>query len=274
MPPAHPPKHRWSILDRLTAAMRERDWFAVALEILIVVLGVVIGFQVTSWGQRRQDIQREQTYLREIRRDLTETETSLQTAIENIGFTRNATSSLIRAAYEPDSVNRDSLALWLFEGQYIGIPTFRMGTARALVETGDLQLVRDDSTRIALSRLVDDHQRFQYMQQTLTSLILPGIVSLRKRTATTNLYRDLVRLPAGIRRNDGVARYVESHSHSIPENGELPFGEDYADLLSNAEAFRDWRDLSDHLLVMQTQYGLILESVQRTRAKVEEDLGR
>ncbi|GAB5535570.1 MAG: hypothetical protein Rubg2KO_18190 [Rubricoccaceae bacterium] len=237
------PKRPSTILGRLSKALREQNWFAVALELVIVV----IGFQVTSWGQDRTDRSREQTYLNEIRRDLIETEASLQDAASRIGVTRDATSSLIRAAYDPDTTPRDSLALWLFEAQYIGIPAYRMGTARALVETGDLQLIRDDSTRITLSRLVDDFQRTQRIQQTLTELILPGLVGLRKRTATTGLYADLARLPAGSFQNNQASAFFEQHAQSLPENGRLSFSEDYADLLNDADAFRDWRDLSDHL---------------------------
>jgi hypothetical protein len=41
------------ILQRLMAAIREQNWFAVVLELLIVILGIVIGFQVTAWNEDR-----------------------------------------------------------------------------------------------------------------------------------------------------------------------------------------------------------------------------
>lgn len=41
------------ILRRLMIHLKEQNWFAVAIEFLIVVLGVVIGFQVTAWNQQR-----------------------------------------------------------------------------------------------------------------------------------------------------------------------------------------------------------------------------
>ncbi|ABI64619.1 hypothetical protein [Maricaulis maris] len=37
------------ILARITKAIREQNWFAVAIEFVIVIAGVVIGFQVTDW---------------------------------------------------------------------------------------------------------------------------------------------------------------------------------------------------------------------------------
>lgn len=43
------------ILRRLTNAIRKQDWFTVAVEILIVVFGVVIALQVDNWNKARQD---------------------------------------------------------------------------------------------------------------------------------------------------------------------------------------------------------------------------
>jgi len=38
------------ILARITRAVRAQNWFAVALEFVIVIGGVVVGFQVTAWN--------------------------------------------------------------------------------------------------------------------------------------------------------------------------------------------------------------------------------
>lgn len=267
-PPLNYSRRPWTILGRLSKAVREQNWFAVALELLIVVLGVVIGFQVTSWGQDSADRQREQSYLTEIRRDLLETETSLQMAIEAIGATRKATTSLIGASYVSDPVPRDSMALWLFEAQYISIPTYRTGTAQALIGTGDLYLIRNDSTRIALSRLVDDVRRMQEVQETLVSIILPHLEFMTMQTATTNLFIDV---PVESLRV-GEA-YIEAHLQSIPASGQLSFAEDYMQLRGDVETFRRWRVFSDHLLVLQIHYRSILEIVQQTLVQVEADLG-
>jgi len=46
------------ILRRLAQSIRRQDWFTVALEVVIVVLGVFIGIQVSNWNQDRLDDQR------------------------------------------------------------------------------------------------------------------------------------------------------------------------------------------------------------------------
>jgi hypothetical protein len=47
--PKDPPSRRaGTILGRLSQALREQNWFAVVLEVCIVIVGVVVGFQVTG----------------------------------------------------------------------------------------------------------------------------------------------------------------------------------------------------------------------------------
>lgn len=42
------------ILTRISAALRRQDWFAVVIEFVIVILGVVMGFQIAAWNAERQ----------------------------------------------------------------------------------------------------------------------------------------------------------------------------------------------------------------------------
>jgi len=58
------------ILARLTRAMRQQNWFAVALEFVIVVAGVVIGFQVTAWNAERESVALERSYLERLHEDM------------------------------------------------------------------------------------------------------------------------------------------------------------------------------------------------------------
>lgn len=51
------------ILARLTRAIRDQNWLAVAIEFIIVMLGVVIGFQVTQWANDRALDQRREAAL-------------------------------------------------------------------------------------------------------------------------------------------------------------------------------------------------------------------
>ena len=50
------------ILSRLSRAVREQNWFAVVLEFVIVVSGVLLAFQVSTWSQEAA----ERAYARDV----------------------------------------------------------------------------------------------------------------------------------------------------------------------------------------------------------------
>ncbi|MDH4106673.1 MAG: hypothetical protein OEW50_13285 [Gammaproteobacteria bacterium] len=60
------------ILRRLAHRIRHQDWMAIGIELLIVILGVFIAFQVTDWGDERANRSAEKRHLEEIREDLRE----------------------------------------------------------------------------------------------------------------------------------------------------------------------------------------------------------
>src|SRR5215218_1996681 len=43
------------IARRMADALRKRDWFGVGFELLVVVLGVALGFEVSRWSAARQE---------------------------------------------------------------------------------------------------------------------------------------------------------------------------------------------------------------------------
>lgn len=58
------------ILRRITQHVKDQNWFAVALDFVIVVMGILIAFQITNWNEARGERHREVQILREIGTDL------------------------------------------------------------------------------------------------------------------------------------------------------------------------------------------------------------
>ncbi|WP_412061322.1 hypothetical protein [Rubrivirga sp. IMCC45206] len=154
-PPPPRPGRPWTILGRLSKAIREQNWFAVGLELVIVVLGVVIGFQVTAWGQERADQDKEQTYLRQLSRDLAETERLAVDLARTMAPLERAPRRLAQAYFHPEPPPRDSVVHWAAVAPAYWEISPVLGTAEALVSTGDIGLIRDDSLRIAITAYLE-----------------------------------------------------------------------------------------------------------------------
>jgi hypothetical protein len=173
------------ILERLRRAIREQNWFAVVLEICIVVLGVVIGFQVTAWGQARGDRAQEQVYLRQLAADFRETETALEDAIDDNERTKARFDSLnaaFMATAPPADSTLDRLARVLVQPAIL-----TMGSPRALIETGDINLIRDDSLRAAVVGLIDAIEWFTGSQNfAMYEMGYPAFQRLSRRQRPTS----------------------------------------------------------------------------------------
>lgn len=58
------------ILRRLTEHVKTQNWFAVAFDFFIVVVGVFIGLQVSNWNDARQDRADEAVFLQDLHDDI------------------------------------------------------------------------------------------------------------------------------------------------------------------------------------------------------------
>ena len=82
------------ILNRLSTAIQNQNWFTVILEILIVVIGIFLGLQVNDWNEERKYRQQESVYLEKIQDDLSKMRADLTNKYE--GYERRITF-MIRA---------------------------------------------------------------------------------------------------------------------------------------------------------------------------------
>ena len=71
------------LLRRITQHVKDQNWFAVGLDFVIVVAGILIAFQITNWNEARGDRQREAQILRDISTDITADIEGYDVAIDN-----------------------------------------------------------------------------------------------------------------------------------------------------------------------------------------------
>lgn len=58
------------ILRRFTQHIKEQNWFAVGLDVIVVVVGIFLGMQVTEWNDERKTEARSQEYTQRLLTDL------------------------------------------------------------------------------------------------------------------------------------------------------------------------------------------------------------
>jgi len=140
------------ILRRVIAHFRKQEWTAIAIDFLIVVLGVFVGLQVNDWNEARKNRKDEHFFLARLHEDLSSAEARssrlLQRRIDKRDALVSATQTLLGKS------GRETLS----EEECDAIGTshiFRFAVAElpALTElqgAGRLSIIQDDRTRGAL----------------------------------------------------------------------------------------------------------------------------
>jgi len=140
------------LLRRLMAHVRKENWFAVALDLLVVVVGLFIGLQIDTWWAGQKEAQLESVYLAEIEEDFQANKTDLEKAIRNAEEVIGDMVVLHAQSLRPEP----SLPVQELNARFVSInnmPTFVI-TSRAydnLTGSGDLKLVSNRSLKNALA---------------------------------------------------------------------------------------------------------------------------
>lgn len=143
-----------TILGRMTQAIREQNWFAVALEVVIVIVGVVVGFQVTAWGDERAARAEEQELLRGLRAEFTQVVADLASQVEQHRRIERALATTLDALTRAQQAGArtapvaDTTLAW---ANIASTTQFSQGLLAGLLATGRLVLIRDPELRSALS---------------------------------------------------------------------------------------------------------------------------
>jgi uncharacterized protein DUF6090 len=95
------------ILRRMTKHVRDQNWFAVALDFVIVVAGILIAFQITNWNEARGERHREAQILREIATDL---QADLETYSRTLNYSLDKISALNHILEKTDRLPSSSFA--------------------------------------------------------------------------------------------------------------------------------------------------------------------
>lgn len=131
-----------------TAGRAWSVWRRLAAEFVVIVVGVLVALGVDAARDARADRVREATYLGQLQADLSETADHLAEAISVDQRARDGADRLTVALNASGLPPSDSLASWLAAATNSSASFYpTMGTVTALVESGELRLIRDEDLR-------------------------------------------------------------------------------------------------------------------------------
>ena len=164
------------LLRRISQHVREQNWFAVIIDFLIVVVGILIAFQITSWSEQRQENKLEKAYLHRLATDLDETINYLKSQDINAAETKTIIENTLAVLNNKDSRDIaviEAVTRYISEGTYLQDFKVARTTFDDLSSTGNLGVLHNRALVQSLGQL---HTNFADYNEDLlvnTDWILP-----------------------------------------------------------------------------------------------------
>lgn len=132
---------------------RELNWFAAAVDFVIVVAGVFLAIQAANWNEARKDRAEERRYYAQIVEDLRLDQQRLAFARERADTFDAAAENTLRAMQTGLSrnVTPGRFAIGIHYAGYLYIPTTSRRTYDELISTGNLGLLRNGAAKTAIA---------------------------------------------------------------------------------------------------------------------------
>lgn len=137
-------------LQRLTDALRRRDWLGLVFEVLVVTLGVLLAFEIEQWAQERQRAADERRFLERLYSEYGRAARELRTVIGHHDRVVHAHRLAFEARNDPMRLLDYSAA----ENENIGCRAGYLGTAlfsdtvsQELISSGKLDRITDPRLR-------------------------------------------------------------------------------------------------------------------------------
>jgi hypothetical protein len=254
-------------LRTIALRIRQHDWLAVAIELLVVVAGVFIALQVSNWNDDRKEAARGREYLQRLHDDMAQDVANLDAISGFWTRVRDYGDGAVAYAEHGDLVQGSAWRTLLAYYQASQLWPYRKPdvTFQEIQSSGDLRLIRNAALRARIAR---------HYSATAGSQVVE-VLGLVPR------YRERVRgmTPWKIQQYIWSKCYRSNDADQELLDCDAPASE--AELLAVIERYRQSSQLTDELRfwMVNLNSGLLLmrgiqDDARTLSAEVQRELGR
>lgn len=197
------------LLRRISEHVKSQNWFAVCIDLLVVIFGVYAGLQVSAWNEEQQDRVEEIEYLERILADLDD---NISTQQASDSFQKNTIDNAdwLIVVLDRGIIPQDQEQLFgqrLYELGRTNPLRYRNITLNEMISAGKLGLIQDTKLRSSIGNLAYVGPQFQN---------LANKPELQNAQAITHTLKYVNRVP-----NTDGSYYYEYNERTIIGNPEL-----------------------------------------------------
>jgi len=135
------------ILRSVTKHVKDQNWFAVFLDLLIVVIGVFIGIQVSNWNVELAGEKQAQVLIKRVYEDLNNDILSMKAELEYQQVVRNYAMTAVDALDGVDTVNDEQFVIGAYQASQVNGVWSNRATYNEMLSTGQINLIKDEQLK-------------------------------------------------------------------------------------------------------------------------------
>ncbi len=157
------------ILNSVTKHVNDQNWFAVFLDLLIVVIGVFIGIQASDWNANRAGEKKAQVLINRLYGDVSNDNDVIAAILDYHAIVRNYAVTAIDGFNGKKTVNDEQFVIAAYQASQISPPWAYRSTYNELLSTGHFDLIKSDELKgLILSYYSEDWSKNSTITTTAT----------------------------------------------------------------------------------------------------------
>lgn len=157
------------VLNRLANHIRKQNWSIVLIELLVVVVGLMMAFQIDRWRETVAEKRLEDVYIQRLIEDIESDLPNLERAIQLANMRKDYVELLMAVAEDTALAAEQptSFLVAIDQASYTYTPPLRKATFDDLNSTGNMRLLRDQVMKTKLHdyyRYDDSQLQFRPLQ--------------------------------------------------------------------------------------------------------------
>lgn len=139
------------LLRRITDHVRAQNWTAIAIDFVIVVVGVFIGIQVSNWNEDRQTASRTQNYYSRLIDDLDSERRALLARLDYMAVTDGYGQMALAAFDDPSTKRTSQFLIALYQASQIWTYSVQRATYDEILSSGVAETIPEPELRTHLA---------------------------------------------------------------------------------------------------------------------------
>ena len=135
------------ILRSVTKHVKDQNWFAVFLDLMIVVFGVFIGLQVSNWNEQRAGEEQAKILLKRVHHDLNNDSQTMQAELDYLSVVRNYAMTAVDALNGENEISDEQFVIGAYQASQVNNAWSSRATYNEMLSTGQINLIKNENLK-------------------------------------------------------------------------------------------------------------------------------